>query len=877
MVQQYTVTGMSCAACSARIEKAVGALPGVESVAVNLLTGAMRVEGDAPAREVITAVQKAGYGAALASSGKGSRGEATAAPLGEDPLRDRETPALLRRLLFSVALTLPLLYLSMGHAMWGWPLPPFLGNPLAVGLTELLLTVAVMIVNRRFFVSGAKSLWHFSPNMDALVSLGAGAAFVYSVALLFGMCDDAARGDMAAAMEGLHGLYFESAAMILTLITVGKTLEAHAKGKTTSALRSLLRLAPPTARVLRGGEEVSVPAEEVRCGERFSLRPGESIPLDGVVLEGSGAVDESALTGESIPTEKQPGARVYAGTINREGYLLCEVTGEAGDTALAQIIRTVNEASSTKAPIASLADKVSGVFVPAVMVIALVTTVVWLILGRGVGFALSHGICVLVISCPCALGLATPVAIMVGSGVGARGGIFFKTAAALEGCAKVKTILLDKTGTITEGKPVVTVIAPAVGVRERELLTLAASLEEKSEHPLARAVAARAREEGIEALPVENFRSLPGCGVEGTRSGEALCGGSLRYVSSRADLPDELAPAIERISADGGTPLLFARGVALGEGEAARGRVAGVIGVSDRLREDSADAIREMRGMGLRTVMLTGDRAASARAVAAAAGVDEVEAELLPGGKQQAVRERQASGPVAMVGDGINDAPALTAADIGIAIGAGTDVAIDAANVVLMKNTLADAAAAVRLSRATLRNIKENLFWAFIYNALGIPLAAGVFGLTLSPMFAAAAMSLSSFFVVTNALRLNLFKLHKGKGRKSAGAQSGGESGERAAGEASFTIEKTSENPGMPGGTTDLSRKETTMETRTLKIEGMMCENCERHVKSALEAVPGVRSADVSRARGDAVITLENHVDDALLRAAVKGEGYEVK
>ena len=867
-MEKYTVTGMSCAACSARVEKAVSALPGVTSCAVNLLTGSMGVEGTASAEEIIAAVKAAGYGAYAADRKSTPVSAAGGASPGEDALKDRETPALVRRLVISIGLVALLMYLSMGHSMWGWPLPDFLsGNPLAVGMLQMLLAAGVMIINGKFFVNGFRSILRRSPNMDALVALGSGAAFCYSTAMLFVMSSAVVRGDMDAAMSDLHGLYFESAAMILALITVGKMLEARSKGKTTDALKGLMRLAPQSATLVKDGKEITVPAEQLRKGDCFAVRPGESIPADGTVLEGGGAVNEAALTGESIPVDKQPGDGVFAGTINQDGYLLCKASSGAEDTALAKIIQTVNDAAATKAPIAKLADKVSGVFVPVVIAIAALTVAVWLLLGESAGFALARGISVLVISCPCALGLATPVAIMVGNGVGARNGILFKTAAALEQTGRVKTVILDKTGTVTEGAPKVTDLLPAEGVTERELLTLAAAVERRSEHPLARAVTAKADAEGIDTVEVTDFKNLPGSGVEALWKGKKLTGGSAGYMekSGSAPLSPALRERLETLSAEGKTPLLFAL----------EGSLLGVIAVADTLREDSADAIEQLHTMDIRVVMLTGDRRSTAEAVGKAAGVDEVIAEVLPEGKQQAVREMQKNGRVAMVGDGINDAPALTAADIGIAIGAGTDIAMDAADVVLMKSRLTDVPGAIRLSRAALRNIRENLFWAFIYNVIGIPLAAGVFipllHWQMNPMFGAAAMSLSSFCVVTNALRLNFFKMRR-NGKKDTGSMGnsekpnetrhgGGESPVR-----SDAFKNTAKN----------QEQENKKMKKTMKIEGMMCGHCEARVKKALEALSGVESALVSHESGSAEVTLSADVSDAVLKEAVEAQDYKV-
>ena len=833
-MEQYTVTGMSCAACSARVEKAVSAVPGVTSCSVSLLTNSMGVEGTASAEAVVSAVQAAGYGASL----KGASCAPTAAAQ-EDALADRETPALKRRLIASLGFLLALMYVSMGHMMWGWPLPACLAdNHVAMGLLQMLLTIAVMVINQKFFINGFRSLLHGAPNMDTLVALGAAASFGYSTYSLFAMTGAQVRGDAAAVMQYMHEFYFESAAMILALITVGKMLEARSKGKTTDALRSLMKLAPQTATLVRGGQEIAVPIAQVRRGDVFVVRPGESIPVDGVVLEGESAVNESALTGESIPVDKAVGDSVSAATTNQSGFLRCEATRVGEDTTLSQIIRMVSDAAATKAPIAKVADRVSGVFVPTVIALAILTTAVWLLCGQSIGFALARGISVLVISCPCALGLATPVAIMVGNGLGAKNGILFKTAVSLEETGKTEIVALDKTGTITQGEPRVTDVLPAEGMTQGALLSLAAALEQHSEHPLARAVMMCAEEDGLTAAPVGDFRALPGNGLTATLSGETLLGGSLSFVSSQVDVPRSIRQKAEALAEEGKTPLLFAQA----------GRLAGVIAVADVIKADSPAAIAALRNMGIRVVMLTGDNEKTARAIGRLAGVDEVIAGVLPEGKESVIRRLQAQGKVAMVGDGINDAPALTRADIGIAIGAGTDVAIDAADVVLMKSRLSDVPAAIRLSRATLRNIHENLFWAFFYNVIGIPLAAGVwiplFGWTLNPMFGAAAMSLSSFCVVSNALRLNLFKLHDaGKDKK---------------------INRHSKH-----------KEETTM-VKTMKIEGMMCGHCEAAVKKALEAIDGVASAEVSHTDGTAVVTLSKPVENAALRKAVEDKDYTV-
>ena len=833
-MEHYTVTGMSCAACSARVEKAVSAVPGVTSCSVSLLTNSMGVEGSATPDAVISAVQAAGYGASL----KGAAQSVPSIAEQEDALADHETPVLKRRLIASLGFLIVLMYFSMGHMMWGWPLPSFFdGNHVAMGLIQMLLTIAVMVINQKFFINGFKSLFHGAPNMDTLVALGATASFGYSTYALFAMTGAQVRGDAAAVMSYMHEFYFESAAMILALITVGKMLEARSKGKTTDALKSLMKLAPQTATLLRNGQEVTVPIAQVKRGDVFVVRPGENIPVDGVILEGESAVNESALTGESIPVDKAVGDSVSAATTNQSGFLRCEATRVGEDTTLSQIIKMVSDAAATKAPIAKVADRVSGVFVPTVITIAVITTAVWLLCGKPIGFALARGISVLVISCPCALGLATPVAIMVGNGLGAKNGILFKTAVSLEETGKTEIVALDKTGTITKGEPRVTDVLPADGLTESALLALAAALEQRSEHPLARAVMLRAEEDKLSVSEVSDFRALPGNGLTATLNDEELLGGSLSFISTKADVPQALRDKAEALAEEGKTPLLFARG----------GKLAGVIAVADVIKEDSPAAIAALRNMGIHVVMLTGDNEKTARAIGRQAGVDEVIAGVLPEGKESVIRSLQKQGKVAMVGDGINDAPALTRADIGIAIGAGTDVAIDAADVVLMKSQLSDVPAAIRLSRATLRNIHENLFWAFFYNVIGIPLAAGVwipiFGWTLNPMFGAAAMSLSSFCVVSNALRLNLFKLHDaGKDKK---------------------IKKKHH------------KEETTME-KTMKIEGMMCSHCEAAVKKALEAVDGVVSAEVSHTSGTAVVTLSKPVDSAVLKKAVEDKDYKV-
>ena len=836
-MEQYNVTGMSCAACSARVEKAVSGVKGVTSCSVSLLTNSMGVEGTASAEEIIAAVQNAGYGASLK---KGNKAQGAQPSSDEEALKDRETPALKKRLIASLGFWMVLMYASMGHMMWGWPLPTFFdGNHVAMGLLQLLLTVIIMVINQKFFISGFRSLWHRAPNMDALVALGSAAAFVYSTFALFAMTDAQVKGQMDAVMVYMDEFYFESAATILTLITLGKMLEARSKGKTTDALKGLMKLAPKTATLLRDGAEITVPIEQVAKGDIFVVRPGENIPVDGIVCEGNSAVDESTLTGESIPVDKAEGSSVSAGTLNQSGFLRCEATRVGEDTTLSQIIQMVSDAAATKAPIAKVADKVSGVFVPAVIAIAVVTVLVWLLAGQTAGFALARGIAVLVISCPCALGLATPVAIMVGNGMGAKNGILFKTAVSLEETGKVRIVALDKTGTITQGEPRVTDILPAEGMSEGDLLSIAYALEKKSEHPLARAIHQRAEQDGLAAAEVEQFQALPGNGLTASADGVALYGGSYQFISGQIPVPVKMKARSEQLSEEGKTPLFFARD----------GKLCGIIAVADTIKEDSPQAIAEMRNMGIHVVMLTGDNERTAKAIGAKAGVDEVIAGVLPDGKESVIRQLQQKGKVIMVGDGINDAPALTSADIGIAIGAGADVAIDAADVVLMKSRLSDVPAAIRLSRATLRNIHENLFWAFIYNTIGIPLAAGVFipllGWQLNPMFAAAAMSLSSFSVVTNALRLNFFRMHDSK--------------------RDHTIK-----------TKSTTKKETKPMKKTLKIEGMMCGHCEMHTKKALEALDGVTSAEVSHKTGTAVVTLSKDVSDDILKQTVTKQGYEV-
>ncbi len=831
-MEQYNVTGMSCAACSARVEKAVSAVPGVTSVSVSLLTNAMGVEGSASPAAIIQAVENAGYGASKKGAAK-----AASASADEAALEDKETPILKRRLLWSLGFLAVLMYASMGHMMLGLPLPAFYdGNHVAMGLTELLLAVIVMVINQKFFVSGFRSVLHGAPNMDTLVAMGSGAAFVYSVFALFAMTDAQVKGGTAAAESWMSEFYFESAAMILTLITIGKTLEARSKGRTTDALKSLMKLSPQTAVVVRDGAETEIPIEQTQVGDIFVVRPGEHIPVDGVVIEGGGAVDESALTGESVPADKAPGDSVSAATVNRSGFLKCRATRVGENTALSQIIRMVSDAAATKAPIARIADKVSGVFVPTVIAIAAVTAVVWLILRGDVGFALARGISVLVISCPCALGLATPVAIMVGNGVGAKNGILFKTAAALESAGRVEIVALDKTGTVTEGQPRATDFLPSDGVSESELLRFAAALEQYSEHPLSKAVLEAARDRGLSIPEASDFQAVPGKGLTASLDGATLKGGNAEFA---AGTDTALQKRADALAVEGKTPLYFSRD----------GKAVGVIAVADVIKPDSAQAVRELRGMGIRVVMLTGDNRRTAEAIGRQAGVDEVIAGVLPDGKEKEIRRLRGQGRVAMVGDGINDAPALTRADTGIAIGAGTDVAIDAADVVLMKNSLMDVPAAIRLSRAALRNIHENLFWAFFYNAVGIPLAAGVFiplGVTLHPMFGAAAMSLSSFCVVSNALRLNLFNPYDSRKDKAARKSR-----------------------------TETKKEESTME-RTLKIEGMMCAHCEARVKKALEALPEVEKAEVSHESGSAVVTLSAPVDNDALKQAVEAQDYKV-
>ena len=848
---QYNVTGMSCAACSTRVEKAVAKVPGVISCSVSLLTNSMGVDGSASPEDIIGAVEKAGYGASLKDSTKTLQSEAKE----ESELYESAEKALKNRLIWSVGFLIVLMYFSMGHMMWGWPLPSFYNdNHIAMGLTQLLLTVVIMVINQRFFISGFKSLWHRSPNMDTLVALGASAAFVYSTYALFAMTGAEAKGDFGGVMKYMMDFYFESAAMILTLITVGKMLEARSKGKTTNALKSLMKLSPQKAVILKNGEEKTVSVESVQKDDIFIVRPGESIPVDGVVIEGSSAVNEAALTGESIPADKTVGDVVSAATVNSSGFLKCRATRVGEDTTLSQIIKMVSDAAATKAPISKIADKVSGIFVPVVIGIALVSTIVWLILGRGIGFSLARGISVLVISCPCALGLATPVAIMVGSGMGAKNGILFKTAASLEETGRIQVVALDKTGTITSGEPKVTDIIPAGEVTGEKLLELASALERKSEHPLAGAIMERADESGITAADVSEFAVLPGHGLKGILSGKPLFGGNFEYINEISNIPNEFKSKAQSLAEVGKTPLFFSYD----------GSFIGIIAVADVIKKDSPQAIRELRNMGIEVVMLTGDNERTARAIGEQAGVNKVIAGVLPDGKENEIKRLKERGKTAMVGDGINDAPALTRADVGIAIGAGTDVAIDAADVVLVKSRLSDVPAAIRLSRAALRNIHENLFWAFFYNTIGIPLAAGVFiplGLTLNPMFGAAAMSLSSFCVVSNALRLNLLDIrdqskdHKSKDHKRKN-------------KINKQNKINKENY--------IKQEETKMIEKTMKIEGMMCGHCEATVKKALEALPQVDEARVSHETGLAVVSLNSEVDDSVLKKTVEDKDYTV-
>ena len=852
-MQQFIVTGMSCAACSARVEKAVSKVDGVTSCSVSLLTNSMGVEGTAADQAIIQAVEAAGYGASVKGEAAEHSGASSMAAE-EEMLKDHDTPVLKRRLLASLGFLIVLMYFSMGHMMWGWPLPAFFeNNHIAMGLVQLLLTGIVMVINQKFFISGFTSLAHRAPNMDTLVALGSTAAFGYSTYALFAMTDAQVKGDMEMVMHYMHEFYFESAAMILTLITVGKMLEARSKGKTTDALKGLMKLASKTAVVERNGQEVTVPIEQVKKGDIFLVRPGENVPVDGVILEGTSALNEAALTGESIPVDKKPGDVVSAATLNQSGFIRCEATRVGEDTTLSQIIQMVSDAAATKAPIAKIADKVSGVFVPAVITIAVITMIVWLLAGESVGFALARGISVLVISCPCALGLATPVAIMVGNGMGAKNGILFKTAVSLEETGKVQIVALDKTGTITNGEPVVTDMVPAEGVTEESLLALAASLEKRSEHPLAKAILKYVGEQQLIVEDVSEFEALPGNGLTAVRKGVKLAGGNYAFIRTQTEVSEDLLKQSEALAEQGKTPMFFSE----------NGRLAGIIAVADTMKEDSRQAVSELRNMGIRVVMLTGDNERTARAIGAQAGVDDVIAGVLPDGKESVIRKLQQYGKVAMVGDGINDAPALTRADMGIAIGAGTDVAIDAADVVLMKSRLSDVAAAVRLSRATLRNIHENLFWAFFYNVIGIPLAAGVwipiFGWTLNPMFGAAAMSLSSFCVVTNALRLNLFNMHDAK------------------------KDKKLKNPAIIKELVDNNKtnhnqenKEIGTMKKTMKIEGMMCGHCEATVKKALEGLDGVTSAEVSHEAGTAVVELSTDVADDVLKKTVEDKDYKV-
>ena len=854
-MKQYTVTGMSCAACSTRVEKAVSKVPGVTSCSVRLLTNSIGVEGTATDQEIIKAVADAGYGASAKDAEGEKNGGANSAAASEEALADHETPILKKRLLYSVGFLLVLMYFSMGHMMWNWPLPAFMdGNHVMMGLVQLYLTVIIMVINQKFFINGFKSLFHGAPNMDTLVALGSFASFGYSSYALFAMTYAEHQGDAEAVMGYMHEFYFESAAMILTLITVGKMLEARSKGKTTDALKSLMKLSPKTAVVEKEGKETEVPVEQVRIGDVFVVRPGENIPVDGVVLEGNSAVNEAALTGESIPVDKQAGDRVSAATINQSGFIRCEATRVGEDTTLSQIIRMVSDAAATKAPIAKVADKVSGIFVPAVISIAVLTVIVWLIAGESVGFALARGISVLVISCPCALGLATPVAIMVGNGMGAKNGILFKTAVSLEETGKVEIVALDKTGTITSGEPKVTDVLAADGTSEEELLKLAYSLESRSEHPLAKAIVAYGAEKQAEQIPVSEFKALPGNGLEGKVGDADVKGGSLKFAQSQTEISEKIKSQAEKLAEEGKTPLMFLK----------NGILAGMIAVADVIREDSPQAVKELQNMGIEVVMLTGDNERTAKAIGRQAGVDRVIAGVLPDGKEEVIRRLKEQGKVAMVGDGINDAPALTRADMGIAIGAGADVAIDAADVVLVKSRLSDVPAAIRLSRGTLRNIHENLFWAFFYNVIGIPLAAGIwipiFGWKLNPMFGAAAMSLSSFCVVTNALRLNLLNIKDSRKDKKIRRKAAAPAGAVVAA-AEINTETKKENKTM---------------TKTMKIEGMMCGHCEAAVKKALEALDGVASAEVSHEKGTAVVTLDKDVDNAVLTKAVEDKDYKV-
>ena len=849
-MEQYNITGMSCAACSSRVEKAVSAVPGVTNCSVSLLTNSMGVEGTASAEKIISAVENAGYGASKKGSEKGKHTVDNA----DDILKDRDTPKLRQRLIISLCFLIPLMYLSMGHMMWNWPLPTWLnGNHIAMGLIQLLLTIAIMVINQKFFISGFKGLLNKSPNMDTLVALGSGASFLYSVYALFAMTDAQVKGDMAAVMAYMHEFYFESAAMILTLITVGKMLEARSKGKTTDALKSLMKLAPKTAVLLQDGQEVTVSIEEVQAGDIFVVRPGENIPVDGIVLEGNSAVNEAALTGESIPVDKAEGDKVSAATVNQSGFIKCRATRVGEDTTLSQIIQMVSDAAATKAPIAKIADKVSGVFVPAVITIAVITFIVWMLAGQTFGYALARAISVLVISCPCALGLATPVAIMVGNGMGAKHGIMFKTAVSLEETGKMQIVALDKTGTITSGEPKVTDIIPAEGVSEEELLQMAFALEKKSEHPLAKAILLEAERQKVRAEEVSDFQALPGNGLTASLHGSRLFGGNMKFISEICKISEKQKRQVEALAEDGKTPLFFVK----------EDRLLGVIAVADVIKEESARAVKELQNMGIRVVMLTGDNERTARAIGRQAGVDEVIAGVLPEGKESVIRSLKEKGKVAMVGDGINDAPALTRADMGIAIGAGTDIAIDAADIVLMKSKLDDVPAAIRLSRATLRNIHENLFWAFIYNIIGIPLAAGiwipVFGWQLNPMFGAAAMSLSSFCVVTNALRLNFFGMYDAKKDKKIKNQ--------------VTLQTVNAKSQMQNKSKE---KENHAMEKTMEIKGMMCGHCEATVKKALEALPQVEEAIVSHEKGTAVVKLNAEIADETLKKTVEDKDYQV-
>ena len=841
-MEQYSVTGMTCAACQARVEKVVSNVPGVTDVSVSLLTNSMGVEGTATSADIVAAVEKAGYHASV----KGAQMESSQ---GAEALADTETPKLLKRLIISLIFLMPLMYLSMGHMMWNWPLPGFLNNNhVGMGLAQLLFTVIIMVINQRFFISGFTSLIHRAPNMDTLVAMGATAAFGYSTYALFAITVAQTSGNDKLVMSYMHEFYFESAAMILTLITLGKTLEAYSKGKTTDALKSLMNLAPKMATVIRNEQEMLISADQVKKGDIFLVKPGESIPVDGIVLEGNSAIDEAALTGESIPVDKAVGDTVSAATINQSGFIKCEATRVGEDTTLSQIIKMVSDAAATKAPIAKIADKVSGIFVPAVITIAIITIIGWILAGESVGFALARGISVLVISCPCALGLATPVAIMVGNGVGAKHGILFKTAVSLEEASKVDIVALDKTGTITNGQPKVTDILPVDGISEQELLETAFSLEKKSEHPLAKAIVEYGEEKNFTVSVVDNFKAVPGNGLTGTLNEETLIGGNLLFIEKSLSISKELKHSAEQLASAGKTPLFFAK----------ENRLLGMIAVADVIKEDSPQAIKELKAMGIHVVMLTGDNERTAKAIGEQAGVDNVIAGVLPDGKESVIQALGKKGKVAMVGDGINDAPALTRADVGIAIGAGTDVAMDAADVVLMKSKLADVPAAIRLSRGVLRNIHENLFWAFFYNTIGIPLAAGllipVLGWKLNPMFGAAAMSLSSFCVVTNALRLNLLNIRstkKDKKKKNA---------------IDVSLININNN----------EKKEVNEMTKTMNIKGMMCGHCEAAVKKALEALPEVASAEVSHEKGTAVVTLEKEIADDILKKTVEDKDYEV-